>query len=160
MENNSSTLLVDIIGVAVTVSLVGATIGSLCTMFDEEEFDLRDNFKDILMSALAFVIFFTISGETINFLHAIAAGGAGLIIGYLTTFPVKLYRQKISWYTRGTMIFLAVWSLIFTISQLSEYFFDDLLPWWWLSLAVFSLSAMMGSLAHLFQRQRAYRQTK
>lgn len=145
--------LLEILEKALLVTLVVATMLIVIHMFDEEEFSPVDALKDVVTAAIAFALFFWVSGNTITLWQAVLALGGGMVVGLLVSFPVKLQRKKLQWHSKGSLLFLGVWAVVFTLSQVSEIVFVEV-SWWWLALALFGLAMNVGGVVGLWMRQK------
>lgn len=148
-----NTILVDIMEKSLLVTLVIGTLLTLRHMFDEEEFSLSDAIKDLVTASIAFGIFFFVGKTEIDLVDVFVAIGGGLMVGFITSAAVKMIYKKPQWITKGSAVFLVVWLLVFTLSQISEQIFEQV-EWWWVFLAIFALSVNAGGLANLLMRQK------
>lgn len=130
-----------------------ATLLAIRDIFAEEELNLHDSIKEIIASLLAFVIFFSLSNQVVNTSYVIQAFSTGVAIGFVTSFFIKLGFKKSQWLTKGSLVFLIIWVVILILSEISEQIFENI-EWWWILLAVFGISMMIGEVINIVLRKK------
>lgn len=133
-----------------------ATLIALKNIFAEEEISIYELIKEIIYSSLTFVIFFSLSDHTIPFNQVVKAFIIGVSAGFMISFVVKLFFQKTLWLVKGSFIFLLIWAITLIASEISEQIFESI-EWWWIVLAVFSISMMIGETVNIALRQNIFK---